>query len=1535
MFENILHFPSPYPFTGLFGAILLAYILWHMLTIRPKSSAHWSLLGFYSGVFFFYLLQFLFSTNAQWMPLIAPFGDAFILLGAVGLIRFAYVFPQNDQPREARYVTAILTAIVLFVWWYALQYVYRARISPLPPISPYFWLIVPLIIPCALVIFWRRVCYYALREQPDRSWRSVLRVMFARPVHQAAQAHRHFAFALMVALSAIPFIIIAAFPEKLHVEKLYLDYGFSLSMLLSVSGIAFVYFNHAPHPLTFMVKLVGVALVATFSVAGMLVIELAVFMSAERAFELDLFTRITQQAALHKDFTTLPPNVLYLISRHVAAPPDAPDYRLEYGDSTRVPGWIVETPLHQTIQQSHVRFFLHDREYQAGIDFRDSVRMAKEKLIRLTFVIAGSSLVIIFGFPVFFRQILVSPLNNVLNGVKQVELGNFQRDLPILYDDELGALTTAFNRMTHALHDAGQERIRLIDELARKDLFHSLFEAHSAVMLLIHPDTGKIERANAAAARYYGYALEELQTMSVYQLNQLPPVEINDAMQQAKLAQRNDFEFQHRLASGEIREVEVHTTLISWQQQALLFSIIHDITARKQAEIAMREREAQYRLLAENTQDVIWLMNPTGQFTYVSPSVEKLRGYTPQEVLQQTPEEVLTPESLNIVQTAIANVAMNITQGIRPSQTEPVELEQPCKDGSTVWTEALVQPIFDERGQFGGFLGVTRNIAKRRQAEQALREREALLNAVGEIARIGGWELDVETLLVIWTRETYRIHEIAESDFVPFAEALSFYHPADRPALELALQRAMRDGETFDAEFRFITAKGNRLWVRAIGRPVMVDGRIRRLIGVFQDITDRKQAEAALRLSEEKFRQFFAQMPEYAYMISPDGLILDINAAALRTLGYSREELVGQPVSMIYAPESLPKVKQLFARWQETKRVTNQEIEIVTQAGQTRTVLLNAEAVCDDEGQILHSVSVQTDITKRKQAEDALRASEQQLRLIVEASPLPLFLALTAGEMLLVNQAFCELFGCTREEALTCAPANFYATPERDMPRIITALHAKQSIREWEIAARKTDGTIFDVLLSCELIDYIGQPAVLAIVYDLTERKRTEAAVRETAQRLSLAQTAGQLGIWDWNIARDHLIWDDLMYAIYGITSRTFDNKYDTWIRLIHPDDASLTDDEVQTAIRNHHPFHAEFRIVWPNGQIRHLEAHAIVMYSAEGEPERMIGVNTDITERKRIEDALRANEHQLRLIVEASPLPLLLGRFNGQVLMANQAFCSLFGYTSDVIKHEKNAGDFYANPEVDRPLIRSALMEHGRISQWEVRARKADGSVFDVMLSYETILYDGQPAALAVVYDLTERKRLENELIRARDAAEHAERVKSTFFANVSHHLRTPLNVILGFSELMSNDNALSATYQDYLTLIRQNGKDLLTLINQMLKVSKLHPEELAADDSSQQLLALLENQTPQATLTPQADIVLCDSDLELLQTEMQTIPEEVRHQLAEATRHFDITSILEMIEQVHLFRPALAEALLPLAQNFEYELILKIVKGDDDLLV
>ncbi len=162
---------------------------------------------------------------------------------------------------------------------------------------------------------------------------------------------------------------------------------------------------------------------------------------------------------------------------------------------------------------------------------------------------------------------------------------------------------------------------------------------------------------------------------------------------------------------------------------------------------------------------------------------------------------------------------------------------------------------------------------------------------------------------------------------------------------------------------------------------------VRKIADVIAGALDHRRVqkmEEDLRASEEKFRGFFNNTPDYCYIISPEGTILNINDSALRMLGYGREEIVGKPMATIYAPESVPKKKDLFSRWKERGQIINEEMNIITRHGERRTVLLNAGAVRDKDGTILYSTSVQNDITGRKRAEEELKKSRERFRDVAE-----------------------------------------------------------------------------------------------------------------------------------------------------------------------------------------------------------------------------------------------------------------------------------------------------------------------------------------------------------------------------------------------------------------------------------------------------------------------------------------------------------------------------------------------------------------------
>ena len=146
-----------------------------------------------------------------------------------------------------------------------------------------------------------------------------------------------------------------------------------------------------------------------------------------------------------------------------------------------------------------------------------------------------------------------------------------------------------------------------------------------------------------------------------------------------------------------------------------------------------------------------------------------------------------------------------------------------------------------------GIMGITRDITERRQAQEDLKRREALLNEMGRIAMVGGWEFDAETQKQLWTKEVYRIHEVDESYEPTVSKGIEFYAPESRPVIEGAVQRAIEYGEPFDVELEIITAKGNHRWIKAKGKVDRERGMKKIISGTFQDITERRQAEEKIR----------------------------------------------------------------------------------------------------------------------------------------------------------------------------------------------------------------------------------------------------------------------------------------------------------------------------------------------------------------------------------------------------------------------------------------------------------------------------------------------------------------------------------------------------------------------------------------------------------------------------------------------------------------------------------------------------------------
>jgi PAS domain S-box-containing protein len=279
--------------------------------------------------------------------------------------------------------------------------------------------------------------------------------------------------------------------------------------------------------------------------------------------------------------------------------------------------------------------------------------------------------------------------------------------------------------------DVTEERLATLKLQTSESKFRALFENAADAILIFDFDCDIID-ANSIASELLGYSIDELLKMTRYDLV-APEFHgmCNEKMMDIMENQSIRLEMVCMTKAGSRVPVEMGVRVIEYDGKQALLSNVRDISERKLAEKELRESEHKFRLLAENANDVIWTLSKDGRFTYTSPSVFKLRGYTPEEVSKQSFEEIFPPEHIESILGAITRFQDNLKAG-ETKYSETFEIEQYHKDGSRIWTEAVANPVFDEDGNFEFFLGVTRDISERKKAEEDIKRYTEELARVNE-----------------------------------------------------------------------------------------------------------------------------------------------------------------------------------------------------------------------------------------------------------------------------------------------------------------------------------------------------------------------------------------------------------------------------------------------------------------------------------------------------------------------------------------------------------------------------------------------------------------------------------------------------------------------------------------------------------------------------------------------------------------------------------------------------------------------------------
>lgn len=530
--------------------------------------------------------------------------------------------------------------------------------------------------------------------------------------------------------------------------------------------------------------------------------------------------------------------------------------------------------------------------------------------------------------------------------------------------------------------------------------YHNLFEHNHAVMLLIDPDTAQIVDANRAACSYYGYAKEDLLQRKITDINTLSPEELREEMNRARMEERNHFYFQHRLADGVVRPVEVFTGPVEVGGKSLLYSIIHDISERRNAEEALRRSEEKYRGIIQNMQDAYFECDLAGRFIFANENACATLGYTLDELLKLDYRAFTSPETAKIVK----EVYQRTFQSGIPNKL--IDYEIICRDKTTRVHQLNVSLMMDTAGKPIGFRTVSRDITERKRAEDALRKSEEQYRSLINNMQDAVFRADLDGAILFTTPSAARILGAASiEDIIGLNIASDFYYTPEEAYQHMETMRKQGQLSQFEITLRR----------RDNGKPVVVSaniqftydqkGNIVGIEGAYSDITKRKRAEEALRTSEEKYRTILENITEGYFESDVRGHFTFVNDAACALTGYSREQLLKIHYREFTTPQTRERMEVAYRHVFQTGSPINlDDYEIVRGDGIIRTHQLSISVIKDAAGHKIGFRSVARDITERKKAEEELRQSEQRIRALFDNMPVPTLVWKGDGNKLILTE---------------------------------------------------------------------------------------------------------------------------------------------------------------------------------------------------------------------------------------------------------------------------------------------------------------------------------------------------------------------------------------------------------------------------------------------------------------------------------------------------------------------------------------------------
>jgi PAS domain S-box-containing protein len=858
--------------------------------------------------------------------------------------------------------------------------------------------------------------------------------------------------------------------------------------------------------------------------------------------------------------------------------------------------------------------------------------------------------------------------------------------------------------------------------------------------------------------------------------------------------------------------------------------------------------QAQLLLTAvEQAPVTIVITDSDGNIQYVNPAFTTVTGYSPQEAMGKNPRILKSGKHPEEFYKAMWDTLLR-------GETWSGDLINRRRNGGLFHEEATISPVRDRTGRTTNYVAVKNDVSDRHLAEALIRRQNEFLRNTLESLDHPFLVVDAKSYDLVMAN-TRAMEARASGTLACYASVHAGGRSCASAGSPCVLEAVSRTKAPVVFEQSLSAADGQPVEMEIHGYPIFDErGEVAQVIEYALDVTGRKRTERALKESERRYRTVVQGQAEGICLVDPELRFIFSNPAADRAFGLAQGGLEGRRIDEFVDSERVADMRREIAGLTEGQ-FRHLHFMVRRADGELREFEATATPSVESDGGRSGVLAVFRDVTDRRRIDE----ERQKFVSLVEFSSDFIGMADLEGKLLFVNQAGRDLVRLpVTRDPLAMKLEDFVS--EEDRSRFAGGVWPEtRDTGPWEGELGLRDfqtGVAIPVHLSAFTIRdrETGQPLAFAVVArDITQRKQADEALQASEKRFRMLFERNLAGVYRSTVDGALLECNEAFARILGfstpeeILSPSLTGFASRGRVLAH----RVTDffhESVDRAAYLERLFKAKVLTNYENCLRRKDGSPVWVLENVtllEGEndgPDMLYGTVIDISERRRAEEALRRSERRYRLLFERNLSGVFRCTMQGEILDCNDAFAKIFGFGSPEEAKGQNLQTFYPGG-VGRERIVALLRKHGALSNLDLDLAQRDGTPVWIRENVTlTAGPDGEEIIEGTMMDITDRKRAEEELQKAKEAAEAASRAKGEFLANMSHEIRTPMNGIIGMTGL-ALETALSPEQREYLQMVRDSAETLLALIGDILDFSKIEAGKLEIEAVDFDLVAAVKN--------------------------------------------------------------------------------------------